>query len=168
MAGWRFAGAKGQLVSVTAHSDVFNPQVAILFPDGERLAWDYGGGPGSDSHLVASLPATGSYVLDVAAVAGNAGPYELQLRAVRVEPLGLDTPVAGQLVEGTDTVGWRLTGASGQVFSVTARSDAFSPRLVLLGGNGEWPGGRHEGDVRLWSFDGAAGDIVRVRLLHGL
>ena len=76
-------------------------------------------------------------MLDVAAVDGNAGPYELELRAVRVEPLGLDTPVEGQLVEGTDTVGWRFTGASGRVFSVTARSDAVSPRLVLLGGDGE-------------------------------
>ena len=90
---WRFPGVEGQVASVVARSDAFNPQVALLSPDGEELAWDIGSGPGTDSLLVATLPHTGEYLVVVSLFEGDAGPYEVAVLPARAEELAVGVPV---------------------------------------------------------------------------
>ena len=134
---WRFSGVEGQVVSVVAHSDAFNPQVALLSPDGEELAWDISSGSGTDSLLVATLPHTGEYLVVVSLFEGDAGPYEVAVREAEVERLVPGRTAAGRLEEGEESVLWGFARVAGQVLRVTASSDAFDPRFVLVSPDGE-------------------------------
>ena len=134
---WRFPGVEGQVVSVVAHSDAFNPRVALLSPDGEELAWDVSSGPGTDPLLVAALPHTGEYVVVVSLLEGDAGPYEVAVREAEVERLVPGSTAAGRLEEGREFGLWGFSGVGGQMLRVTASSDAFNPRLVFVSPDGE-------------------------------
>ena len=186
--GWVFDGVAGQVVSVTATSDAFDTVVRLLSPDGEVLAVDDDGGPGSNSSLEAVLPVAGRYQVRVTAFDGETGPYAVAVRTVPVTPLALDAPASGELREdGVAGEGWVFDGVAGQVVNVTATSDAFDTVVRLLSPDGEelavdddgGPGsnssleavlpvaGRYQ--VRVTAFDGETGSYaVAVRTVPGL
>ena len=100
---WRFDGAAGQVVSVTATSDAFDTVVRLLSPDGEEL------GPGFGSRFLETLPADGRYRVRVTAGDGGTGSYAVAVRTVPVTPLALDARPPGNSAR---TARWGRTGRS--------------------------------------------------------
>ena len=94
---WGFAGSAGDVVSVTAGSDDFDPVVELLSPGGERLARDDDSGPGTDARLLAVLPETGLYVVRVTASDEKFGSYEMTLQAIVVQQLEVNAASDGVL-----------------------------------------------------------------------
>ncbi len=172
---WVFDGTAGQVVSVAASSDAFDPEAELLSPTGERLGSDDDSGPGTNALLTETLPATGRYEVRVRAVDGGTGAYRLAVRTVPEASLALNTQVAGALDDRSPVGRWTFDGTAGQVVSVAASSDAFDPEAELLSPTGKrlgsdddsGPGtnalltetlpatGRYE--VRVHAVDGGAG-----------
>ena len=135
---WVFDGTAGQVVSVAAASDAFDPKADLWSPTGERLGWDDDSGPGTNALLTRTLPDTGRYEVRVHAVDGGTGAYHLAVRTVAEASLAVDAQVAGAL-EDRATVGrWTFNGTAGQVVSVEANSEAFDPAVALRLPNGAY------------------------------
>ena len=138
---WRFAGAAGQVVSVTARSTVFEPAMHLVSPTGEELARDDEGilndRGRDDAQLAVLLPADGEYLVRVAA-AGHiwGGAYEVALRIPTVTPLEPNLPAEGRYDETRGHDVWSFEGRAGQVVSVTARPDGFTAMLGLTSPGG--------------------------------
>ena len=127
---WRFGGAAGQTVVVTAGSDALDTLVELRGPEGMLFGGDDDGGPDTDSRLVATLPRDGRYEVRVKPSFGDvAGPYRTGVRDAVVAPLVLDLPIEGRL--GVDDGVWRFRGEGGQRVVATAGSDAFDTFLEL-------------------------------------
>ena len=94
---WTFDGAAGQVVNVTATSDAFDTVVRLLSPDGEELAVDDDGGPGSNSSLAVVLPRAGRYRVRVTAFDRETGSYAVAVSTTRVTPLEMGIPENGTL-----------------------------------------------------------------------
>ena len=138
---WVFDGAAGQVVSVAAASDAFDPEAELRSPTGEHLASDDDSGPGVNAFLVTTLPVTGRYEVRVRAIDGGTGAYHLAVRTVAEAGVALDTPVTGALDDRSPVGRWTFDGAAGQVVSVAAASGAFDPAVELSLPNGhrlEW------------------------------
>ena len=132
---WRFRGAAGQRVVVTAGSDAFDTLVQLRASDGRRLDGDDDSGPGTDSRLIATLPGDGEYQVWVRPFGGGPRSYYVGVRDVAAVPLDVDVPVEGVL--GVDDGAWRFRGVAGQTVVVTTDSDAFNTGVELLSPEGD-------------------------------
>ena len=135
---WVFEGTAGQVVSVVAASDAFDPEAELWSPTGERLTWDDDSGPGTNALLTETLPATGSYRLRLRAADGGTGAYHLAVRTVHEASLAVDTPVEGTLDRRARVGIWTFDGTEGHVLSVAAASESFHPSVSLRLPTGEY------------------------------
>ena len=134
---WTFDGIEGQVLSVAAASESFDPSITLRMPSGEYVSGDDDSGPGANALLTAALPATGTYKVWVHAVDGETGAYRLAVRTAEVGELGLDTRVGAELAADKPVGVWTFAGTPGQVLHVAVRSEAFLPALGLRGPLGE-------------------------------
>ena len=135
---WVFDGTAGQMVSVAASSDAFDPEAELRSPTGERLGSDDDSGPGINALLTETLPATGRYEVRVRAVNGGTGAYHLAVRTVPEARLAVDTPVTGALDDRAPVGIWTFAGTAGQVLSVAAASESFDAAVTLRLPTGEY------------------------------
>ncbi|MFN3597115.1 MAG: hypothetical protein ACK41D_07570 [Rubricoccaceae bacterium] len=160
---YTYEHADSSVFAVVVASAAFAPDVTVSTPDGRRLAASNLRRTGARAE-VAQLRAPGRYTIDVTSVeAGASGAYVL-----RVGPL----PPPAVLVEGDrprlDTLhgtaaaeqAYLIEAAPGVPVIVSVVSEAFAPRLHLLGPAGEIVEGRTE--ERL-SSDGLHGAVLRYR-----
>ena len=143
---WRFRGEVGQTVVVSAGSDAFDTVVELWSVGGRELGSDDDGGTGTDSRLMASLPADGEYeVLVTAFSGGGGGRYTVAVEqaesafrhvaSLAVGSLGIGASVDGVL--GADGGVWRFRGEAGKTVVVSAGSDAFDTVVELWSVDGE-------------------------------
>ena len=133
----RFAGEAGQLVALTARSHDFDARLMLLSPAGERLALT---GVDSKFHL-AWLPSDGEYRIEVMPRRGF-GDYQVDVRAVPVEPLTVGSLIDPFLAAGVGVRAWRFRGTAGHVVSADARTwiygrNSEAPSLMLLSSDGK-------------------------------
>ena len=131
-----FAGATGDLLRIELGSDDFDPYVRVLSPSGEEIAADDDSGPGLNSMVLATLPESGLYQVEVTAVGRGSGNYVLEVHPVEVMETVLDRPMSGRLGRNGIAV-WTFVGAADQVVRVQAGSDDFDTYLRLLSSGGE-------------------------------
>ena len=74
-----FEGRAGQQISLEVRSDYFNTVAAVWSSTGEMLAYDDGGGSGTNSRLAAFLPDSGLYFVDVGSSGDSGGAYSVTL-----------------------------------------------------------------------------------------
>ena len=147
----RFAGEAGQLVALTARSHDFDARFTLLSPAGERLALT---DVDNEFHL-AWLPSDGEYRIEVVPRRGLRD-YQVDVRAVPVEPLSVGSPVEPFLTAGVGVRAWRFRGtAAGHVVSVDARvwlfgRDAEVPSLNLLSSDGKRLGSESNDHYYTW------------------
>ena len=134
---WEFDGAAGQVVSITADSKAFFPELELYSPTGNRLRWNHYHGSGADAGLFGTLPAAGRYEVRVLAIDRRPGPYRLAVRSVPLRRLEMGAPVDALLGAEALEGRWEFEGAAGQVVTVEASSEAFDPQLRLRSPSGE-------------------------------
>lgn len=123
---WVFDGAANQNVLLRASSDDFDTAVRLLAPTGDTVAWDNDGGPGTDSMVVARLPTSGQYQVQVGAMGRGFGAYVVSVLAVDVvAPLEMDTWTPGVLERSNAMSFWKFKGKEGDIFSIEVSSDDF-------------------------------------------
>ena len=144
---WTFDATAGQVVSVAAASEAFDPEVELRLSTGKRLASDDDSGPGTNASLTETLPATGRYLVRVRAVDGATGAYRLTVSSVPEALLNVHAPVAGVLDDRTRVGVWGFDGVAGQILDVTARSDAFPPTVELRSPTGKRVRRLESGDI---------------------
>ena len=153
-------GTSGQRLEIRLNSTEFDPYVQINGPNGfsEYNDDDVDGNGGSNSHLVVTLPATGSYVVSATSYRpGETGAYQLSVSttstvtagagaAVAANRLTLGQSVEGALARGDDSLQdgelvdrYRFEGRAGQRLSIDMSSTAFDSYLQLIS-----PTGRQE------------------------
>ncbi|MBD1873733.1 hypothetical protein H6F75_09585 [Nodosilinea sp. FACHB-131] len=119
-----FEGKKDQVISVSLKSDDFDTYLYLVDAEGNVLTSDDDSGFNSNSLLVYSLPADGSYqIVATTYVEGAIGSYEIAIN-----------------IENTSTV---LTGHKGPVWQVV-----FSPDETQIATSGA------DGTARLWDLSG--------------
>ena len=123
---WEFEGAYRQVVSVSADSAAFDPEVTVYSSTGTGLQW------GTGPRLVGTLPSTGRYRVRVQAEDGGTGPYRLAVHALTGTPIEMGRPVEAALAADAPVGLWKFDGAEGQVVGVAADSGAFDPRVSLF------------------------------------
>ena len=94
---WFFDGDLGQTIEITASSNAFDTLVHLLSPAGEELARDDDGGPGTDSHIVATLPVSGRYRVRIAATDDGTGRYEVAVSHLAARSLEVNARSRGAL-----------------------------------------------------------------------
>ena len=169
----RFASEAGQLVALTARSHGFDAPAAggqdvidgraavpartwrvrrftLLSPAGERLALT---DVDNEFHL-AWLPSDGEYRIEVVPRRGLRD-YQVDVRAVPVEPLSVGSPGEPFLTAGVGVRAWRFRGTAGHVVSVDARvwiygRDAEVPSLNLLSSDGKRLGSESNDHYYKW------------------
>ena len=175
----RFTGESGQLVVLTAGSHGSDTWFRLWSPAGEELASTYVYGRGREFEL-AWLPSDGEYRIEVNPRPG-VSDYEVDVRAVPVEPLTVGSPIDPFLAEGLGVRAWRFRGTAGHVVNVDARTGlgvwrfrgtaghvinvdartrlamgSVAPKLVLLSSNdGERLGSGSSDYYYTWSLNGA-------------
>lgn len=152
---WVFDGMEGQTVSVSASSEAFDTVVRLLSSNGEEIASDDDSGRGTDSLAVAVLSASAEHLVQVTAVGGGVGDYEVAVRAGgRLE---VDRPAEGELTHSDEEGIWVFEGMQGQEISLAAGSEAFDTVIRVLSPNGE---------EIAWDDDGGGGtDALAVVIL---
>ena len=147
---WRFEGRAGQVVSITVRPAGFTPVLQLMSPTGEHLAASDRVLPHRPAQLLVFLPVDGRYIVGMHdAFFHEAGAYEIAVRTLTTEvrPAPVSPSAVGEPAVGH--FGDRRTGRQ-------------TPMLLEMNG----PAVADERDVKLWSFEGAAGDVVRVTA-HG-
>lgn len=151
---YRFTGTAGQRVRIGVSSDDFDTYLQ-LFQDanGVRTALvedDDGAGQGTNSRLTHTLPADGSYVVEVRAFAdGGAGAYSLVMSEApperAPEALAYGATIQGEIdaedptddqERGFDT--YQFDGVEGQRVQVIMRSGDFDAFLAISSADGEF------------------------------
>jgi len=119
----RFAANAGETLVVTSRSAVFDPEMEVYGPNGERVdaqarAWN----GGRTVSLVFRAPAKGDYYLRVASNRENAGGYAVTVATARVSPLtiGVANPARRLDAGGLDL--WTFQGTAADVIHVAARA----------------------------------------------
>ena len=135
IAAWRFRGTAGEAVRVSAWSEDFDTVVELRSPNGERIARDDNGGPGSDSQLVGRLEVDGTYHVWVTALGGGSGDYEVAvhtLHRIEQERLAEGEPEQGVLDAGGNEVAvWTFEGKRDNVVSIAVRATEGSDDFGL-------------------------------------
>ena len=157
----RFAGEAGQLVALTGMSHGFDARFRLLSPAGERLAVIDVNGLGGSEFQLAWLPSDGQYRIEVIPRRGFRD-YEVDVRAVPVEPLTVGQRIDPFLAAGLRVRAWRFRGTAGHIINVDARTwlaggmDSVAPKLMLLSSSdGKRLGSESTDHYYTWSLTGA-------------
>lgn len=132
---WEFDGTAGQVVTVAASSDAFDPRLEILSPSSALLAVDERRDPRSPRAVL--LPDSGRYRLRISADEGGSGAYGVAVRSmdVSLRRLEMNVPVAGVDEGGVDY--WSFEGAGRQVVSLTVNPSDAPMALDVMSPLGE-------------------------------
>ncbi|MBD2459629.1 trypsin-like peptidase domain-containing protein [Oscillatoria sp. FACHB-1407] len=153
---YTFEGRAGQQVVIDMSSGEIDTYLILLTPDGSDLAQDDDGGGGTNSRIVATLPATGTYTVFANSYgAGEVGAYNLRVVTQGGTSAGpAPTPprsVPGQTglilrEEGVLGPGAQVLesdgslyrehsfrGNAGQTVTITMESNEFDTYLILVG-----------------------------------
>ncbi len=148
---YTFAGAAGDVVTVSVTSDNYDPYVVLLAPDGEELAADDDSGGGLNARIAGySLAADGDYTLVVTSftyyVNGTvsraaAGDFVLTLESGAAAVRSGGALVYGDVVDGVfaddpDGAEYTFSGRAGDAVTISAESSDFDTYLVLTGPDG--------------------------------
>jgi hypothetical protein len=140
---WRFVGRRGQRIRIDMTSGDFDTLVELFGPDGSSLASDDDGGPeGTDSRLIITLPADGTYVIEARAFASATGHYRLSLEEMEPErppePLAFGASLQGEIDDGDSRDdqdrgfdAFRFSGLKGQRIQAIMRSGDFDTYLQV-------------------------------------
>jgi len=146
---YSFTATAGQRVEIMLDSDAFDAYLELFGPDGASLGEDDDNGDeGTNSRLVRTLAAGGSYTVQARALGDDAtGAYTLKI--TEAAPVPEATPIAfGQTLQGEVTadgvrddegrgyVAYRFQGTEGARAQITVRSGDFDS-FVQLGRPGE-------------------------------
>ena len=150
---WRFRGEVGQTVVVSAGSDAFDTVLELWPVGGRELGRDDDGGAGTDSRLIATLPADGEYEILVKAFSDGGGSYSVSVEQAERGFLDVASSAIGSLeigasvdgVLGADGGVWRFWGEAGKTVVVSAGSDAFDTVVELWSADGEEVGRDDDG-----------------------
>ena len=140
---WTFEGRAGQTVEVEVKSDDFATVVGLISPTGDLLSDDDDGGIGTNSRLVATLPADGVYQLLVEVHlfdAADGGVYDVTVREASggESLLTLGTTEHSTLdSERPETGLWTFEGRAGQTVEVEVKSDDFATVVGLISPTGD-------------------------------
>lgn len=74
---------EGDLVIATLDSDDFDPDLTLIGPDGQRVAYDDDGGEGLNAMLVGRIKTGGRHLVRVGSVGDGNGRYRLRLDSLR-------------------------------------------------------------------------------------
>lgn len=139
---YRFEAEAGDTVSITLLSDDFDPLVVLLDADGQELAYNDDGGPGSLNSRIGPyvLPDGGEYTI-VANSYGNyfngagndaaTGAFTLILEQVNIRRIEYRQNVTGELTPTQLTAYFQFRGQAGDIINILAEGDGFSPTLSL-------------------------------------
>ena len=157
-----FAGEAGDLVEIGLTSDEFDSYLILRGPGGAGFENDDGEPGNSNSHITATLPATGEYmVLATSYGPGEAGSYLLQSSGAELvaapvrglhqrllnleggEALGVGSPVSGalgpsdrQTESGEYFDAYMLAAEPGARLTLRLQSDEIDTYLVASGSDG--------------------------------
>ncbi|HET6765329.1 MAG TPA: pre-peptidase C-terminal domain-containing protein [Longimicrobiaceae bacterium] len=148
---WRFTGRRGQAVNITLKSSAFDAYLLMEGPGRSFWVSNDDGAGGTDSRILATLPADGEYTVKANAFReGGTGAYELSSTSTGIarnpQPAMTGTPIpitAGQTLSGTITAAnpmasdssyyqdYRYEGHRGESMTITLKSKAFDSWLVV-------------------------------------
>ncbi|MDX2214912.1 MAG: trypsin-like peptidase domain-containing protein [Oculatellaceae cyanobacterium bins.114] len=159
---YTFEGRAGQQIVIDMSSSDIDTYLILLTPDGSDLAQDDDGGGGTNSRIVATLPASGTYTVFANSYgAGEVGTYNLRVvtqgnSASTPSPRPVPSPTPPRNVPGqvglilreegilgpgaqvleSDGSLYRehtFRGNAGQTVTVTMESSEFDTYLILVG-----------------------------------
>ncbi|MBD2090539.1 trypsin-like peptidase domain-containing protein [Microcoleus sp. FACHB-1515] len=160
---YSFDGQAGQQVLIEMSSSDFDAYLILIGPDGESIGQDDDGGGGTNSRLIATLPASGRYtILANTYSAGETGDYSLRAAttsarpttqtprpgtggASRPTPQGVILREQGVLGENSQVLEqdgslydqYQFQGRQGQQVTISMESSEFDTYLLLVDPNGQ-------------------------------
>ena len=153
---YSFDADPGEIVTITVRSPEFDTYAVLARSSGvitEELATDDDGAGGTDSRVVHTLDAGGSYLVIVRGLSAEArGPYTVELGAIVRVPPTISTIRVGdirvsELGEGDDFTEdmayyeyFTFEGRAGDRYAANMRSSQFDTYLVI----GRWDGSNFE------------------------
>ena len=134
-----------QFVSISAHSDDFDPRLVVM-SGGHEIAGDDDAGPGKNPWLVLPALPVGSYEIRLSGqeFSSLSGAYEITASVFDASAFRNGAPSRGGVKEAPHLdpswwhrdvpplVAWTFAGEKSGVVSVTAESDDFDPFLGLF------------------------------------
>ncbi|HZW16359.1 MAG TPA: PPC domain-containing protein [Brevundimonas sp.] len=147
---WRFEGREGQRVRIDMTSTEFDTYLELFDENRVSLDDDDDGGPeGTDSRLIFTLPATGTYIIEARAFAEATGGYSLSIAEIepdRVpESIAFGARLEGEIGEGDPRDdedrgydAFTFSGAEGQRIQAIMRSGDFDTLLQIGKADGEF------------------------------
>lgn len=159
---WTLEGEAGERFRVTMRSDAFDTWVGVRGPGAFQVSNDDAPGMGTNSNIVVTLPATGTYTIQATSyAAGQTGPYTLEVQpwtpgaqpvhqgTAQVAPptnapiLAAGRDVTGELASADPTLrtgeyfdAYVYQGRAGEAVSFTLSSSDFDTYLMVRGPNG--------------------------------
>ena len=134
---YAFSGTAGQQVTINLSSDAFDSYLGLASADGTVIAEDDDGGGGLNSRIVATLPATGTYIiLANSALPNQFGGYTLSLSATNpclyaLSPTSATVPASG------GNFSFTVVTPSGCQWGASIFDNAF---ITVTSGSGTGPG----------------------------
>lgn len=152
-----FDGQAGQQVLIEMSSSDFDAYLILIGPEGESIGQDDDSGGGTNSRLIATLPASGRYtILANTYSAGETGSYSLRAATTsarttqnpgtpRTTPQGAILREQGVLGENSQVLEqdgslydqYQFQGRQGQRVTVTMESSEFDTYLLLIDPDGQ-------------------------------
>lgn len=148
---YTFTGRAGQRIDITMSSRQIDTYLILLDPDGRDVAQDDDGGGGTNSRIVATLPADGTYTVFANSYGeGEVGNYTLQAAiatgqtpsatAPRPNGNGILLREQGNLgpdaailqSDGSRYQEHQFVGQAGQRVTITLESSEFDTYLILV------------------------------------
>jgi len=147
---YRFSGREGQRVRIDMTSTAFDTYLELQDENQVSLASDDDGGPeGTNSRLIFTLPATGTYVVQARAFSDSRGRYSLAISEVEPDkppqPLAFGASLEGEIGDtdsrDNDDRGYDafvFEGREGQRVRAIMRSGDFDTYLQIGNAEGEF------------------------------
>lgn len=132
---YTFTGTQGQLVTIDLASSAFDTYLGLANADGTWVIEDDDGGDGTNSRIVAVLPASGQYFIMANSVFPNTfGPYSLTLQGSVVCEYTLE-PTSAQIPGAGGTFTFNVVTGPGCTWTTTYDPYSFIG-FVTSGGTG--------------------------------
>lgn len=151
---YRFVGHAGDVVSVRMTSSLYDVNMAVQDSAGNYIQTTYPGQNGSMGYenliLPFTLPADGTYAIQINNPSGSPGSYIVTLRNPPLPTVPFNQPVTGSLSPDEPLQFYCFTGKAGDIVSVGLNSGDFNAFLTLS------PFGINDGTIR--SDDNSGGN----------
>lgn len=155
---YSFDGQAGQQVLIEMSSGDFDAYLILIGPEGESIGQDDDSGGGTNSRLIATLPASGRYtILANTYSAGETGDYSLRAattsaRTTQTPGTTRPTPQEGVILREQGVLGensqvlqqdgslydeYQFQGRQGQRVTISMESSEFDTYLLLVDPNGQ-------------------------------